>query len=144
MDFRRRGNDDKKEMNEFGTAESFIQSEEFADGDTDPSEQTFRVLIADEQLALMIDQARLIAAVQAVLADSDYSSVTVSIAVVDDPTIHALNVEFLQHDYPTDVLSFVLEDSPDVLEGELVVSTDTALRESAEAGWPAGTNCCCT
>ena len=29
-------------------------------------------------------------------------------AVVDDPTIHDLNRRFLRHDYPTDVLSFLL------------------------------------
>ncbi|WP_146450068.1 rRNA maturation RNase YbeY [Bythopirellula polymerisocia] len=124
-------------MNENGTAEIILQFEEVTDGDSEPSEQTLRVLVADEQDTLAIDEVRLIAAVQSVLADSKYSSATVSIAVVDDSAIHALNVEFLQHDYPTDVLSFVLEDSPDYLEGELIVSTDTARGAATEAGWPA-------
>ena len=124
-------------MNESGTAESFLQVEELADGDSEPSEQSVRVLVADEQDTLAIDQKRLISAVQAVFAESEYPSASISIAVVDDPTIHALNVEFLQHDYPTDLLSFVLEDSPEGLEGELIVSSDTALRAATEAGWPA-------
>ena len=59
----------------------------------------------------------------------------VSVAVVDDPAIHRLNREFLQHDYPTDVLSFLLEREGDQLEGEVIVSSDTAVRSAAQYGW---------
>lgn len=124
-------------MNETGTVENIIKPEEVAESDSEPSEPSLRVLVADKQTSLTIDEARLIAAVESVLVDSSYLSASISVAVVDDPTIHALNVEFLAHDYPTDVLSFVLEDSPEGLEGELIVSADTAIREAAEAGWPA-------
>ena len=61
-------------------------------------------------------------------------AVQVSIAVVDDPTIHELNRRFLQHDYPTDVLSFVLEQQDGRLEGEVIVSTDTAVAQAGEYG----------
>ena len=50
------------------------------------------------------------AAVRSVLGRVAYESATVSVAIVDDPTIHGLNRQYLEHDYPTDVLSFVLED----------------------------------
>ncbi len=83
----------------------------------------------------MIDQPRLVAAVRSVLAESSFQSATVSVAVVDDPTIHALNRKFLQHDYPTDVLSFVLEDDGRQLQGELIVSADTAARNAIDYGW---------
>ena len=113
-------------------------SEAIANASDDPMpHQAVRVLIANEQSTLSIDEERIEAAVRRVLKDSPYETATVSVAVVDDPTIHRLNREFLQHDYPTDVLSFVLEASESQLEGELVVSTDTALRNAKEYGWSA-------
>jgi probable rRNA maturation factor len=77
---------------------------------------------------------RLAAAVRLALADAGCSSATVSVAVVDDATIHRINRQFLEHDYPTDVLSFVLEGPPH-LEGEIIASLETARREAAEVGW---------
>jgi probable rRNA maturation factor len=46
-----------------------------------------------------------------------------------------LNRQFLEHDYATDVLSFVLESSPDGLEGEIVISADTAAAAAGKYGW---------
>lgn len=65
------------------------------------------------------------------------SRADVSLAVVDDETIHDLNRRFLSHDYATDVLSFLFEQTGDYLEGEVVVSADTAIRSAADYDWPA-------
>jgi probable rRNA maturation factor len=94
------------------------------------------VLVANET-AVAIDAERLESAVRLAFADTDYTWVEVSVAVVDDEMIHELNRQFLDHDYPTDVLSFALEDDPPRLEGEIVVSLDTAKRCASEAGWSA-------
>jgi probable rRNA maturation factor len=102
--------------------------------DSDPPERSFRVLVANETAAA-IDAERLEAAVRLAFADSDCTWVEVSVALVDDEMIHELNRQFLDHDYPTDVLSFALEDDPPRLEGEIVVSFDTANRCASEAGW---------
>jgi probable rRNA maturation factor len=99
--------------------------------------QDYRILVANEQANLAIDESRLVAAVRTVLALSDFPSATISIAVVDDPAIHVLNNQYLHHDYPTDVLSFVLDNSTDALDGEVIVSADTAIREAVMAGWSA-------
>ena len=40
----------------------------------------------------------------------NFTSATISLAVVDDATIHELNRQYLDHDWPTDVLSFVLDE----------------------------------
>lgn len=105
------------------------------DVDADPEQKIFQVLVANEQATLAIDERALIDVARQILADSPYESGSVSIAVVDDPTIHALNVQYLGHDYPTDVLSFVLESNDRRVEGELVVGADTAAREAPAVGW---------
>lgn len=76
-------------------------------------------------------------AVKLVLADAGVTSGDVSVAVVDDATIWRLNREYLEHDYPTDVLSFLLSREGARLEGEIIVSVDTAARESVEHALPA-------
>lgn len=76
--------------------------------------------------------------VRAILATAGFRDGTISIAVVDDPTIHDLNRRFLDHDWPTDVLTFPL--ACDVrrkwIEAEIVVSRDTAQREASQQQWP--------
>ena len=91
--------------------------------------------VSDEQTALEIDPSRLETAVERILQDAGVREADVSLAIVDDPTIHEINRQFLQHDYPTDVLSFLLERSADRLEGEVIASTDTAIRSAAQYGW---------
>ena len=92
------------------------------------------IALTDQQTALATDAVRLESAARQILLDHGPDVVRVSIAVVDDPTIHELNRRYLQHDYPTDVLSFVLEQTEGLLEGEVVVSSDTALAQSREYG----------
>lgn len=75
---------------------------------------------------------RLAEAVRAVLRGEGVSTAEISVAVVDDPTIHQLNRRYLEHDYPTDVLSFVLGNDDGHLEGEIVVSADTAAANAAD------------
>ena len=65
-------------------------------------------------------------AVGAIVREAGLPDAQISVAVVDDRTIAALHQEFLDDPEPTDVLSFVLERSPQHLEGEVVVSAETA------------------
>jgi len=97
----------------------------------------FTIDVTDNQTTLTFDADRLRQAAEAILRDAGLVRGTLSIAVVDDPTIHELNNEFLQHDYPTDVLSFLLEQETGEIEGEVIVSTDTAVRLAKQLGWPA-------
>lgn len=95
--------------------------------------------IADEQPAHTVDHKRLERAVRGVLTETGIRHGEISIAIVDDERMHALNRQYLQHDYPTDVLSFVLDRDEAVgsLEGEIIVSADYAAREAARYGWRA-------
>ena len=91
--------------------------------------------VNNRQALLDIPERRLQDAVQAVLQGEGISAANISIAVVDDAAIHALNHRYLQHDYPTDVLSFLLSDAGDVVDGEVVVSAETAERQCGQFGW---------
>jgi probable rRNA maturation factor len=93
--------------------------------------------IADEQPASAVDHARLKRAVREILTEAGVGSGEISIAIVGDRQMHELNRKYLQHDYPTDVLSFVLErdEQSGSLDGEIIVSADFAAREAARYGW---------
>ncbi len=95
------------------------------------------VEISNQQL-LDFDEEPLIAVVHAILDDYGFARGEISIAVVDDQAMRELNRQYLDHDYETDVLSFVLDLDPDqgLLNGQLIVSADTAAREAAELGVP--------
>jgi probable rRNA maturation factor len=84
-----------------------------------------------------VDQRRLVAAVTSVLQESSLQRAQVSLAVVDNATIHQLNRRHLSHDYPTDVLSFVLQCADGRLEGEVVVSAEMAAATAPDYGWEA-------
>lgn len=60
-----------------------------------------------------------------------------SIAVVDDSTMQQLNAQRLGHDWPTDVISFELDQSSTSVEGEVIASAETAARMCRVAGWEA-------
>jgi probable rRNA maturation factor len=91
------------------------------------SSHSFKIEIADEQ-AKPFDSEPLISAVQQILADHGILQAEISLAIVDDPSIRQINKQYLDHDFETDVISFVLEYDQDAaaLIGQLVVSTDTA------------------
>jgi probable rRNA maturation factor len=55
----------------------------------------------------------------------------ISVAVLDDAGISALNATFKGRDEPTDVLAFPYGDDADGLAGEIVVSAETAERVGA-------------
>lgn len=69
-------------------------------------------------------------AIRLVLRGEGREAAIVSCAVVGDEEIHGLNRRFLRHDYPTDIITFPLEEDP--LEAELVISIDTARRQARE------------
>lgn len=61
----------------------------------------------------------------------------IEVAIVDDRQILAINQRHLDHDWETDVISFSYHRGAGVLQGELIVSWETAIRQSQQTGWPA-------
>jgi probable rRNA maturation factor len=97
----------------------------------------YRIDLADEQDRILLDESRLRSAVERVLAGESVYKATISLAVVDDPTIRELNRIYLGHDEATDVLSFALGTVPGDCDGEVIVSADTAAATAGRFGWSA-------
>src|SRR4051794_36983176 len=66
------------------------------------------VEISDTQGHCPVDRAALVRLVRDVLGKEGRRRASISIALVDQATIHALNRAHLGHDWPTDVISFPL------------------------------------
>ncbi|GAA5508782.1 rRNA maturation RNase YbeY [Novipirellula caenicola] len=64
-----------------------------------------------------------------------YSCGEIGVRVTNDAEIRQINARHLDHDYETDVISFAYSDEPPTLEGELVVSLETARRVADRVGW---------
>ncbi len=112
----------------------------------------FQVDVDDSQNALQVDHQHLQDVVRQTLAAEQCVSATISVALVDNATIHDLNRRYLQHDFETDVLSFLLDSEladlsllpipPDAprgtgkrLDGEIIVSVEMACQTAEKYHW---------
>lgn len=74
-----------------------------------------------------------------ILSALGYPDSQLSILIVDDDQIAELNMAYLSHAGPTNVISFPMQEgpfsdiTPDLL-GDVVISADTACREARDAG----------
>ncbi len=94
-----------------------------------------KISIATPQETVPIDRAAVRECVRTVLAGEGVTDFELSLAFVDNATIHRLNKRFLDHDEPTDVLSFPLSDAGSgKLAGELVLGAEVALEQAQERG----------
>lgn len=92
-----------------------------------------RISITNQQEIVPIDFKRVRETARVVLESEGEPEAEVNIAFVDNSTIHALNKRYLNHDEPTDVLSFPLSEGKK-LSGQLVVGAEVAMREATERG----------
>ncbi len=94
-----------------------------------------RVSVASPQEAVALDRAAMRHIVRTVLEGEGVSEAEISLAFVDNPTIHRLNLRYLNHDEPTDVLSFPLsEGNARRLAGELVIGAEVAQGQAENRG----------
>ena len=94
-----------------------------------------KIAIATPQEVVAVDRKRVREVVRAVLDGEGVADAEISLAFVDNPTIHTLNKRYLDHDEPTDVLSFPLsEPGAKRLAGELVIGAEVALAQARERG----------
>jgi probable rRNA maturation factor len=94
-----------------------------------------KIAIATPQEIVAVDRKHVREVVRAVLDGEGVADAEISLAFVDNPTIHTLNKRYLDHDEPTDVLSFPLsEPNAKRLAGELVIGVEVALAQARERG----------
>jgi probable rRNA maturation factor len=94
-----------------------------------------KISIATPQEIVAVDRGRMRDIVRTVLECEDVVDYEISLAFVDNATIHVLNKRYLDHDEPTDVLSFPLSDpSAKKLAGELVLGVEVAKERAEELG----------
>jgi probable rRNA maturation factor len=94
-----------------------------------------RISIATPQEAVPVDRGRMREVARAVLDGEKVVQAEVSLAFVDNATIHRLNRQYLGHDEPTDVLSFPLsEGRSGKLAGELVIGAEVAHDQAQQQG----------
>jgi probable rRNA maturation factor len=92
-----------------------------------------KIAIASPQEIVPIDRRRMREIVRMVLDGEGIGEAEISLAFVDNATIHQLNKRYLDHDEPTDVLSFPLSDAgAKKLAGELVIGAEVALAQAQE------------
>lgn len=116
---------------------------------TSAIDRLYRVSVSNEQQSLKLDRRILIQATRATLRSERVAGAEISIALLDDESIHRVNREYLDHDYPPDVLSFLLDEeagSPPagaqergagkILSGEILIGVDEALRGAKKFHWP--------
>lgn len=114
---------------------------------------TFEIDVVCEHPSASCDCNALQSAIERALNLEEVASAVLSVTLVDNQTIHRLNREHLQHDYPTDVISYPLEwmcPQADYaqrmtqsegrakganIEGEIVASIDYAEEMARRCGW---------
>src|SRR5260370_26205805 len=90
--------------------------------DAEPGADMGKISIATPQETVPVDRAFMRDLARTVLEGEGVEDAQISLAFVDNPTIHRLNKRYLDHDEPTDVLSFPLgEPGSRKLTGALVI-----------------------
>jgi probable rRNA maturation factor len=87
-----------------------------------------------EGVAPPLDAERIEAAVRHVLRAEGVAAAEISVALVGDDEIAALNQQYLDHEGPTDVISFHLHEPGKPPLGDVYVGVDQAARQAAGFG----------
>ena len=115
-----------------------------------PSPARFAISVRNEQAHLSIPAGRIRKIARMVLAAEEVAGATISVALVDNRTIHRLNRKHLNHDFETDVLSFLFDSESEAIaapkkphslrgknlriDGEIVISAEMAVQSAPRFG----------
>ena len=116
-----------------------VNSTSLSTEDEEPPSSLCRIdvdVVADGSIASPVTSDQIGRAVRVAASSRGCLTGAICVRITDDPTIRELNRIHLDHDYATDVISFGYQFDPPHVEGELVVSVDTANQKAVELDWP--------
>ena len=105
---------------------------------TDTTRQTeckFTIEIFNEQHFIRINEEKIKFICKEIICDAGVLTGSLRICLVDNAAIRAINSKYLGYDCVTDVLSFDVERTNSLFEGELVVSAEVAKERCREFDW---------
>ncbi|NBR04719.1 MAG: rRNA maturation RNase YbeY [Planctomycetes bacterium] len=76
---------------------------------------------------------KIIELAKVILLKEGIKKALISVALLDDKDIHAANKKFLDHDEPTDVITFPLDQAKNKLTGEILIGVGVARRHAKNA-----------
>jgi probable rRNA maturation factor len=126
-----------------GERDSAIEAPEGAEVETDPGSDYLITVQVDERFEEKIDADALHRLAIGVLkAEGKAGPLELGIVVTTDDEVHALNNEYLGHDYKTDVISFGMESEEEFITpedrpaylGDVVISYERATEQGPEYG----------
>lgn len=102
----------------------------------DEKKRPLRIAVINQQKCARVRKERLREIVARTLELEGVREAAIGVALVDDEYIQQLNRRHLGHDCPTDVISFPYNNSEAAIEGDIVVSVETARREASKRRVP--------
>lgn len=87
-----------------------------------------------EDVSLDLDLSGIADWLLSIAAEENHPFVEVNYIFCSDEYLHKLNVEHLQHDYYTDVITFPYQD--DVVHGDIFISTERVADNATQLGIP--------
>jgi len=96
---------------------------------------SFPVEVFDEQDHISIDEGKIKFICGKIISDAGFRTGHLGVVLTDNVVMHALNLEYLKHDYATDVIGFPLDCTDSHLEADTVVSAELAKERCEEFGW---------
>lgn len=88
-----------------------------------------------EDTSFVLDeQEALVAWIKRIVAAHQFSLENLTYVFCSDEYLHAINVEYLNHDEYTDIITFDNSDTSEVVEGDIFISTDRVRENAKELG----------
>jgi len=81
-----------------------------------------------------VEAERVEAAVRHVLRGEGVDEAEISVALLNDANISTMNEEYLDHEGPTDVITFAMHEAEEPPLGDIYIGVEQAVRQAAEFG----------